>query len=186
MPDAWPYTRRLRAASFYTGSGGCTANAVQTLLDVSTVGAPGRLAGLWWLNDSVPNNTTPRPAPMEGNFKIYLDGSATAAYESSGTEDYFMLPDYAAGVIEQPNAINGQWNGMNVNNGYNGTNVWNHGTAGVGADTHSTVSFFRFHVNDPIVFSTGLKITWACGDTTESSFTGNPVVWSTVWYYTEN
>ncbi len=185
VPDAWPNTRRLQAASFYTGSGGCAPNAVQTLLDASAVGVPGRLAGVWWLNDSVPNNTSPRGAPMEGNFKIYLDGSGTAAYESSGTEDYFMFPDYGAGAIEYGHQITGDYSGSGVNNLYNGTFFWQRGgTSNV--DAHNTASFYRFHVNDPIVFNTGLKITWACGDTTESSFTGNPVVWATVWYYTQN
>ena len=185
VPDAWPNTRRLQAASFYTGSGGCAPNAVQTLLDASAVGVPGRLAGVWWLDDNFPNNTTPRGAPMEGNFKIYLDGSATAAYESSGTEDYFMLPDYGAGAIEYGHQITGDFSGSGVNNLYNGTFFWGRGST-ASVDAHNTASFYRFHVNDPIVFSTGLKITWACGDTTESSFTGNPVVWATVWYYTQN
>ena len=185
VPDAWPNTRRLQAASFYTGSGGCAPNAVQTLLDASAVGVPGRLAGMWWLDDNFPNNTSPRGAPMEGNFKIYLDGSGTAGYESSGTEDYFMFPDYGAGAIEYGHQITGDYSGSGVNNLYNGTFFWQRGgTSNV--DAHNTASFYRFHVNDPIVFNTGLKITWACGDTTESSFTGNPVVWATVWYYTQN
>ena len=185
VPDAWPNTRRLQAASFYTGSGGCAPNAVQTLLDASAVGVPGRLAGMWWLDDNFPNNTSPRGAPMEGNFKIYLDGSGTAAYESSGTEDYFMMPDYGAGAIEYGHQITGDFIGSGVNKLYNGTFFWGRGST-ASVDAHNTASFYRFHVNDPIVFNTGLKITWACGDTTESSFTGNPVVWATVWYYTQN
>ncbi|PYV06020.1 MAG: hypothetical protein DMG26_04125 [Acidobacteria bacterium] len=107
------------------------------------------------------------------------------ATSKSGTEDYFMLPDYGAGAIEYGHQVTGNYSGSGVNNLYNGTFFWQHG-ATASADAHNTASFYRFHVNDPIVFNTGLKVTWACGDTTESSFTGNPVVWATVWYYTQN
>ena len=84
-----------------------------------------------------------------------------------------------AGAIEYGHQVTGQYCGSGVNNLYNGTFFWQHGTT-AGVDAHNTASFYRFHLNDPIVFNTGLKLTWACGDTTESSFTGNPVVWTTV------
>jgi len=122
------------------------------------------LVGTWMLEDDLPGALTPSGAALEGNFKIFLDGSSTPSYEASGTEDYFLLGFYGLSVPGY------SWSGQ-VGMTFRSANI--------------TTSFYRLHVRDPIEFSNGLKITWNCGDTSQVAFTGNARVWATTYYYTE-
>lgn len=169
VPNTWNYTRHLKVGTLSTGSAGCSPNSTVTLMDDHAVGVPGRFFGLWLQADGFINSVSSRPAPLEGDLSIYLDGSGTSSYTSSGTEDYFGMGFYGANYASE-NSMPGSWHG---------TAFWDNTIA------DNTWSFYRFHQLDPIVFSSGLKITWQCGDTSQASFTGNPVVWATTWYYAE-
>jgi hypothetical protein len=82
IPNTWPYTRRLRCS---TGrQTGIERYATTDLVNVSAQ-PPGRYIGAMISIDSYPGGVKPEPAPLEGLFKIYIDGSL--AYSSSGTED---------------------------------------------------------------------------------------------------
>lgn len=182
VPDTWPNgERRLRAYLFHDP--GCSANAVENFVD-STAGA-GRYAGMWFMFDANNNNpgySSVQPDgrnPHEGNFKIYLDGATTPTEEWSGTEDYFNLGAYGEPVTQVSNTVSAQYYGTGVNLGEVGTAFRN--TYGQG-----TYGYYRFHRSDPIVFNSEFKLTWNCGDTSESNFTGNPIVWSTLWIWTAN
>lgn len=159
--NAWKKTRKLRATNFYGAS--LAPNSVNTFVDAQGIGA-GRLVGTWMLEDDLPGALTPSGAALEGNFKIFLDGSSTPSYEASGTEDYFLLGFYGLSVPGY------SWSGQ-VGMTFRSANI--------------TTSFYRLHVRDPIEFSNGLKITWNCGDTSQVAFTGNARVWATTYYYTE-
>lgn len=182
VPNTWPNTRRLRVASYASGAGGCAPNALVTIMDQSTIGVPGRLAGLYWLGDAYPNSVTPRNGPQEGDFHIYLDGSGTASYESTGTEDIFFSPHNGTGQGMLADVLVGD--GSRNGSAYPGYDVGTIFTDDVPA--YVTASWYRFFVDDPITFNTGLKITWDCGNTAQLSFVNNPVVYATVWYYTQN
>lgn len=170
VTNNWPYEHKLLVGTYASGSTGCTPNSTLTLHDASTIGVKGKLVGIWLLGDGFPNSVSNPLAPLEGDMAIYLDGSGSPSYQSSGTEDWAGFPFYANG-FQADNA-----NGGN----FHGTTFWsNSGSTGM------TWSFYRYHIMDPIVFNTGLKVTWQCGDTSQAGFTGNPVVWGTVWYYTE-
>jgi hypothetical protein len=116
-------------------------------------------------------NTLPGGTTTDGSVTWTNQGSAyqAASYQSSGTEDYFQMGFYMASI-----PIN--W----TNNGYIGSTFINR-TGGP-----ATLSAYRFHINDPIVFSSSLAITWQVGDTSQVSWSsGSPKVWVTAFYYTE-
>jgi len=55
----------------------------------------------------------------------------------------------------------------------------------LGSNT-TTISFYRYHVSDPMVFKNSLVATWQAGDTSEKDWgTGNPELWFVTYYYTE-
>ena len=74
----------------------------------------------------------------EGDEKIYIDGEAKASIWGTGTEDYFLsawglkrssTPYFGVPVLRLPGTIGGH------------------------------ISAYRWHVHDPIVFQTGIKVT---------------------------
>ncbi|HEV2209171.1 MAG TPA: DUF2961 domain-containing protein [Verrucomicrobiae bacterium] len=75
----------------------------------------------------------------EGDEKIYLDGEAKASVWGTGTEDYFLcawglkpcnMPYFGVPYFDQWGIVGGH------------------------------VSAYRWHLNDPIVFNTGIKVTF--------------------------
>lgn len=177
---SWTTTRVLHMDSIQRQTG-IVANAVVTLSNY-TGGAPGRFVGLWWMEDSFIGSVSPLTAPFEGNILLYLDGAGSPNIQSSGTEDWFGL---GFGFGGQGLGGTGGGNSSSTQGG------WCDGTGQmclefIGATFGNTQAAVRWHVNDPIDFSTGEKITWQCGDTSEVSFTGTCTLWSTVFYYTQS
>jgi hypothetical protein len=74
----------------------------------------------------------------EGDEKIYIDGEDTASIWGTGTEDYFLSA----------------WGLKTTSTPYFGTPYFDQWGI-VGGHT----SAYRWHVNDPIVFNTGIKVT---------------------------
>lgn len=161
IANTWPYTRRLRMA--IGSAAGVAANGVTTMADLSSLN-PGRIVGIGWIYDGFPGTANPRSAPLEGNFKFYIDGSGTAVLESSGSEDLFDMAYYFANFTA-------------------GTSVSEQSILTIKtADTYGAIRLF---LTDPLYFSNAFKTTWQCGDTAEVSFTGTCSVFWTIWYYTE-
>jgi hypothetical protein len=162
VPDNWPYTQRLFAVQAENDT--MSANSTLSMLNI-TPGKKGRLAGFAWLEDSTAGSASPATAPLEGAFKITLDG--TLAITSSGGEDFFGMGGY---FVQQTAPVIAGDIGLTM---ANASNKW---------------SAFRFFVQDPIVWQgTGAEtMTWACGNTTFVSFTGTCKSQTTVYYYLEN
>jgi hypothetical protein len=119
-------------------------------------------------------NATPGGMTTDGTVTWTNEGSnyASAAYHSSGAEDYFMMGFYGAGVPA-----------MSSSNGTIGTTFCNSSPL---SPSSVTRSFYRFHTGDPITFDTSLAITWQAGDTSQVNWTsGSPRVWLNAYYYTE-
>lgn len=177
VTDNFPYTQHLYAASF--SASGIAAYATTNLINVTTP-KKGRLAGISWVYDGYPGSLTPYKAALEGPFCIFIDGSGTATYCSSGSEDFFGEGDYfknfdSFGEASAPPATNTMTPASNsIIYMLENANTW-------GAQ--------RFFIKDPVAFNTGLKITWSCGFnqagvpaiTSGTCYTGG-----VVWYYTEN
>ena len=141
-------------------------NGAATLINATGLSA-GQLVFLSWTYDSANGGSggvNVATAPLEGNFKIFLDGASSPTLETTGAEDLFGMFGYFNGLT-----------GGGSDNSYllfkNYLNAW---------------SAVRFWTADPINFTSGLKMTWNCGDTTEVNFTGDCRVISTVIYYTTN
>lgn len=181
VPTAlWGNTRVLHMDSI-TRQTGIAANAVTTLANY-TGGQPGRFVGLWWMYDGLVGSVSPVGAPMEGDFYLYLDGSVTASYQSTGTEDLSGLSNYFSG---NGTGGTGGGNSTQIQGGYSDAD----GQVSVtymSATANRRDGFVRYYLNDPITFTSGLKWTWACGDTTQVSFTGTCTIWTTVIYYTQS
>ncbi len=123
---------------------------------------------------SIPSfNVTPGGTTTDNTVTWTNQGStfALAAYQSTGTEDYFMQGNYGIGM-----------EAMYSSNGYAGTGFCNSTPM---VSSTETRAFYRFHVHDPITFDTSLAILWPVGDTSQKSYTGTPKIWVTVYYYTE-
>ena len=75
----------------------------------------------------------------EGDEKIYIDGEAKASIWGTGTEDYFLCA----------------WGLKPTNTPYFGVPYFDQWGI-VGGHT----SAYRWHINDPIVFNTGIKVTF--------------------------
>ncbi len=73
----------------------------------------------------------------EGDEKIYIDGEATPSIWGTGTEDYFLSA----------------WGLQRTSTPYFGVPFFDYRTLG------GLVSSYRWHLNDPIVFNTGIKVT---------------------------
>lgn len=73
----------------------------------------------------------------EGDEKVYIDGEKTASIWGTGTEDYFLSA----------------WGMRKLNTPYFGVSYFDQwGIVG------SHAAAFRWHINDPIVFNTGIKV----------------------------
>jgi hypothetical protein len=119
-------------------------------------------------------NATPGGVTTDGTVTWTNEGSdyATAAYHSSGAEDYFMMGFYGAGVPA-----------MSSSNGTIGTTFC---LASPLSHASTTRSFYRFHTGDPITFDTSLAITLQAGDTSQVRWTGGSTrLWLSAYYYTE-
>jgi hypothetical protein len=160
VPNRSPRTRRMICSSGLLTNQ--TVDTVITLVNATGLN-PGRLAGISMSLDSYPNGANPPTAPLEGNFKFYLDGSGSPSIETSGTEDYPHMANYFQG--------------------YNAPTVPDY--LGLTFKTSETWNFYRFHIPDPICFQNALKVTWNCGDSGEVNFTGGVRVAFCLWYYTE-
>ena len=160
VADSWTRSKKLWVSSGTLT--GLTVNQVAALVNVTGINQ-GRLFGVYMSIDSWPGDANPRPAPLEGNVKMYFDGASAPNYESSGTEDYFHSSNYFENV---PSGFSTDYTGVPFKSDV----TWN---------------AFRFHVYDPMTFSNGLKVTWNCGDSTEVNFSGSVRLAYTVWYYTE-
>ncbi|MCJ7682501.1 MAG: DUF2961 domain-containing protein, partial [Candidatus Aminicenantes bacterium] len=73
----------------------------------------------------------------EGDEKIYIDGETTPSIWGTGTEDYFLSA----------------WGLQTTSTPYFGVPFFDYRTIG------GHVSSYRWHLNDPIVFNTGIRVT---------------------------
>lgn len=103
--------------------------------------------------------------PLEGNFKIYVDGEASPSWESSGTEDYFNGAYYfAAG------AFAAHFSG-----------------APLVDNTNHRLCAYRWHIPDPITFDTELKVTWTNGENIAGlTTTADSQIGGNIWYYLDS
>jgi Protein of unknown function (DUF2961) len=92
-----------------------------------------------------------------------------AAYQSSGTEDYFMQGFY----------------GGNIPGGFTGNGVIGR-TFVNNSFPNNAPSFYCFHVRDPIRFTHSIAVLRQTGDSSEVNFTGGPQVFATTYYYTDD
>ncbi|MHB1673765.1 MAG: DUF2961 domain-containing protein [Acidobacteriaceae bacterium] len=152
-PNIW------RASAVYTvGMSVLDANGnVQT---VTTAGTTGAAAPTWATSGTTTDGTVTWSYSL-GSSRIQ------AAYQSSGTEDYFLQGFYGGGI---PGCFTG--------NGFVGRTFVN--------INPETGSFYRFHVPDPIRFTKSIAVLRQTGDTSEVNFTGAPRVYATAYWYTED
>ena len=175
VPDTWPYTQRLKFAGVNTA--GIAANAETNIVNV-TPNKRGRLVSVNWIYDGFPGSVTPRTAPLEGAFKIYLDGAGSPNYATGGSEDFFGEPWYFQNFDKFPTvaATNGPTTTMTPGATDNVLTIKNANTWGGQ----------RFFIKDGITFQNALKVSWVCGNTTAVSFTGTCKLLASVYYYQEN
>jgi hypothetical protein len=181
VPNTWAYTRILHV-DVNTDVTGITANTATTLTNY-TGGNPGRFVGMYWFEDEFPGSISPFGAPMEGAFKLTLDGASVPSITSSGTEDWFGYGYYFASN-GLPNTYSGGPGGQLPGGWTDASGQITAFTEGV--TNYETNGAVRWHLNDPIYFNSALNMTWACGNTSYVSFTGTCTLWSTVFYYTQN
>jgi hypothetical protein len=99
---------------------------------------------------------------LEGNVEMYVDGSGSPNYESSGTEDYFNNTWYF-----QTGVICAEHSGCTH---YDPTDY--------------SIGAYRFHVDDPVPFDDALHIRWQNGSASEGMVVNPTSLRSHVWYYT--
>jgi len=166
VANTWTNTRKLRV-SIINDQTGIAPDAVVDLVNY-TGGAAGRLLGVWMLEDDAPGSVTPNGATLEGAITLYVDGAVNPTLQSSGTEDFYGMGFYAQDFYP---SFTGQ--GEEI-----GLTFVNSGTVGL------TTGLYRFFHQVKRVFTSGLKITWNCGNTSRVSFTGTGTLWAAVFYYT--
>jgi hypothetical protein len=170
ISDNWAYTQRLKVV---TNAGSGIAGNTETNIVNVTPNKNGRLLGVGWLYDGTVGSVSPATAPLEGAFKIYIDGAGSPNITTSGTEDFF-----GTGWYFQHFTTFGSGSTANMAPG-NSDNV-------LTANTGSIFGAQRFFTRDPITFTTGLKLSWTCGNTSAVSFSGTCAFGATVYYYQEN
>lgn len=79
VADTWPNTRKLRILQSNPG----TVSAYTQNQIASYAGGPGRMIGIWWLEDSTAGGASPLTGPIEGNFRYYQDSAATKTWAAS-------------------------------------------------------------------------------------------------------
>jgi hypothetical protein len=151
---------------------GITPNTETDLLNI-TPNKHGKLMGIGWIYDAFPGSASPAAAGLEGAFKMYIDGAGSPNYATGGSEDFFGAPWYFNNVTVFGSA-------------YTSTMAPQSSDLSITIITASTWGAQRFFIQDPIAFTTGLRVTWTCGNTSAVSFTGTCEVISSVYYYTEN
>lgn len=171
IPNIWPYTQKLFVSSGKIS--GATPNQVCTLLNYSG-GKRGRLFGMLWSMDTT--SASSDVAPLEGNFKFYVDGAGSPNVESSGAEDWFFMSGYFGGVGAIPTLV-----GDTI-----GVIAFKQNLAGGAIGSGHNTSAYRIHTKDPMVWNTGMKVTWNAGDTSEANWTGTLDVYYCIFYYLEN
>lgn len=160
VPNIYPYTKKLFVVPNLNLGGASPVDTVLTFLNISP-GTPGRLAGFFWIADPASGSASPGTGPLEGKFKIYVDGAMSPTYQSSGSEDMFGMAGYFSGYSSPVIA----------------------GDYGLLQKGSSTYEAYRFFIKDPIVFQSSLKITWNVGDSSAVNFTGNCYASFCVFYY---
>lgn len=134
---------------------------------VTTAGTSDTVVPTW--NVTVGGTTTDNGVTWTNQGSTYVK----ANYQSSGTEDYYMMGFYG-------NGVDTCWTG----NGEIGTTYGN--PSEPMNNSSSTRSFYRYHITDPIGFQTSIAMTWQVGDTSQKAWTGGfPKVWIVAYYYTE-
>jgi DUF2961 family protein len=167
VPNTWTNTRRLRTSSGTISA--ATAQSVQTLLNATSL-PQGRLLGIAFSIDSFPGSANPSTAPLEGEFKIYLDGASSPNYASSGTEDYAGMSNYFQGYT----TTNANTSGIYSFSPYQGMTI----------KSTYTWNAFHFHIMDQLTFANAIKMTWDVGES-NVSFTGTVRFAYCIWYYTQ-
>lgn len=156
LGDSISWGRMKKFHAVETTNTSLAANSRHTMIDVSSV--RGALLGCFLRIDGTSFTF------LEGNVRVFVDGEDTAAYESSGMEDYFNHGFYfQSGVLTTD---------------YHGLTKKDAAAFVIGA--------YRFHVLDPIQFETGLKMDFQNGDTSQQAYTGPSDVAACVWYYTDS
>lgn len=162
LSNTWPLTRRLHIATRSFLSLG-HIDEIVVLVDDQGL-ARGRLAGMYVNIDSGPGYVNPPTAPLEGNFRIYVDGSSNPAMGSSGVEDLFGMGFYF-NQFDAPYAYGDRCLSLKRSTAWAG---------------------HRMFVQDPIAFNSGIRVTWQVGESASGrTFTGTVRFSYTVWYYTE-
>jgi hypothetical protein len=119
-------------------------------------------------NGSIPSfNSTPGDTTTDNGVTWTNEGNTfmSCSYQTSGTEDYFLMGFYGNGV------------GFNFSSPEHGTGYGNTGGAG-------TRSFYRYHISDPIRFAGSILIDWQAGDTSQKQWSsGAPQMKFAVYYY---
>lgn len=169
VSNLWPRTRKLWAATGRTTN--VTVDTVVTLVNVSSIN-PGLLAGVHLSLDSSPNSASPATAPLEGNIAYTWDGNGSPDYESSGAEDWVHHANYFQNIP------------LSGGSASYFSQFW---TDYVGVVYASTLTWimYRFHILDPQLFTSALKVTYTAGNSTQVNFTGGVRVAWCVLYYTE-
>lgn len=131
------------------------ANTPVTIVDAQDIG-PGQLESI-----SIGVRGASSGDWMEGNVQVYVDGETRPRWYSPGGEDF----------------ANGAFGNVPVG-AY---------PAGRCADaiTIGDITFYRFYVDNPIGFDSGLKVVWNVGQRGQSTLAGTVGINASVGYWTE-
>lgn len=153
----WGKYRKLHGVSLNGLS--VAAYAEQNLLNVSYGGV---LHGVYLNFNGGDNNYN----YLEGNIYGYIDGEGTASIQYDSTEDYFEHGWYFWDANITRNTISQYVGCTRKNDG-------------------DIISAYRWHIEDPIPFSTGFRLTWFNGEAIAATVTNNTVVHGVIWHYEE-
>ncbi len=117
-------------------------------LVVADVGGAGQVESLWMAVNAASGDT----GVLEGNVEIYVDGETYPSWRSSGTED----------------AFNGGWYNVPVG-GYPA------GRAGDSSNGGLSMTYYRFFVDDPLFFSSRLKVVIHAGQQNQGTISSGTV-----------
>ena len=168
--DTWPNTRQLHCASGTISA--AMPYSVNTLVNASGLNQ-GRMLGMAFSIDAFPGSANPATAPLEGEFKFYIDGGGSPSFVSSGTEDYIGYSNYFQG-------FDGSVTNTTPNAGFSVSPY-----TGLTFNVSETWNAYRFHIMDPVYFTNALKVTWDAGEMSAVSWTGTVRFAYCLWYYTQ-